>query len=81
MHTTSHQETPPVVALRIIRILMPSDERYKLGRDVNSELVLIFLMTTGTFSPQFPEFNHITSLLTFGCCISSKAGEVNKSGI
>ena len=36
-----------------------------------------------TYFPRLNDFihTHITCLYTFGCCISSKAGEVNKSGI
>jgi hypothetical protein len=61
--------------------ILPSDERYKLGCDINSKLVLVILMTARTFFPRFPEFIHIISLLTFGCCESSQAGKVDKAGI
>jgi hypothetical protein len=61
--------------------ILPSDERDKLGRKINPKLVLILLVAMRTFFPWIPEFTCITSLHTFGFCICSETGEVNKSGI
>jgi hypothetical protein len=66
--------------LRIAWIL-PSDERYKLGGDIDCKLILIVLVAARAGKPRFPEVHHTTSLLTLGFCISSEASKVDKSGI
>jgi hypothetical protein len=66
--------------LRIVWTL-PSDERDKLGCDIDSKLILIVLVTGRTVHPWIPELIHIKRLLTFCFCIISKACEVDKSGI
>ena len=65
--------------------ILPSNKRNKLSRDIDSKFVLVYLVTTWAIHPRLSEFIHIiiTTIpcLTFGCCITSKAGKVNKSSI
>ncbi len=60
--------------LCIARIL-PSNEWYKLIRNINSKLVLVALMAAGTYFPRISECIHIkihsASLLTLGFGILS----------
>jgi hypothetical protein len=56
--------------------ILPSNERGKLGCDVDYKLVLVFLKASRAYPPRLNEVIYILTirLLTLGCCESSQAG-------
>ena len=81
MHQGMHLQIKSLHLSLCIAWILPSDERDKLGRSINSKLVLLALMAVGTYFPRISECIHSASLLTLGCCIFCKAREMDKSGI